>query len=125
MSQRKGPCRGCHNCVDGISVVGAMIYDKLLPRTMQDDHVHELKSICITRVLKARCNGPSDVEAVARMLIQERLQSGTFALNANAYVDTPTDSGRHVQRCFLVPNSAASMVSGGEDAQECMRRSTS
>jgi hypothetical protein len=63
-----------------------------------------------------------DVEAVARMLIQERLSSETFALNANAYVDTPTDSGRHVQRCFLVPNSAVSIVSGGEDAQECMRR---
>jgi len=56
------------------------------------------------------------------MLIQERLSSETFALNANAYVDTPTDSGRHVQRCFLVPNSAVSIVSGGEDAQECMRR---
>ena len=63
-----------------------------------------------------------DVEAVARMLIEERLPSGTFVLNANAYVDIPTDSGRHVQRCFLVPNSAVSIVSGGEDAQECMRR---
>jgi hypothetical protein len=106
MSLRKGSCRGCHNCVDGISVVGAMIYDQLLPRTMQDDHVQELKSICITRALNAHCNGPSvpsDVEAVARMLIEERLPSGTFVLNANAYVDIPTDSGRHVQRCFLVP----------------------
>jgi hypothetical protein len=63
-----------------------------------------------------------DVEAVAQMLIQERLSSETFALNANAYVDTPTDSGRHVQRCFFLSNSAVSIVSGGEDAQECMRR---
>jgi hypothetical protein len=114
--------------MDGLSVVGVMIYDQMFPSTMPHDHVQELKSICITRALKGHMNEsvPSDVAAVAEVLIQERLPSGNLAINTNAYLDTPIDGGRHVQRCYLVPKSAVtSMESDNEDASEGMRRSRS
>ena len=104
-----------------------MIYDQMFPSAMPHDHVQELKSICITRALKGDLNEavPNDVAEVAQMLIKERLPAENFAINTNAYLDTPTDSGRHVQRCYLVPKSAVTSVSSDEDASEGMRRSRS
>lgn len=133
MSSRKGACRGCDECVGGISVLGVMIYDQMFPELPLHDHVQELKSICITRTVGNLTSHPhtptSDrhIAAFAMELIQERLPSGgKFDVNPLAYLDTPIDKGKHMQRCYLVPKSSALEDElSDHDAQQGLRRSRS
>jgi len=47
MSSRNAACRGCDESILGVSVVGVMIYDQMMPELPLKDHVQELKSMCI------------------------------------------------------------------------------
>jgi len=45
MSSRNAACRGCDECILGVSVVGVMIYDQMMPELPLKDHVQELKHL--------------------------------------------------------------------------------
>jgi hypothetical protein len=116
MSQRKRPCMGCDNCVEGISVIGVMIYSQTFPPSQELDEVQELKSHCITRAVKKHSSTITDpagesqilhISAIAGAFLKERLPlHSSLVINPNAYIDSPLETG-HVQRCYLVPKLSA------------------